>query len=179
MLGFVYKLQKGYHHHVNISPSAVELQQKKLLCKCLWCICWERGLPDQNSIFLPSIYRFWPFQYIESEDRLLCMYINFIIHSLGRGYLKTDTAPLAIMLQGLHMKANLSGCRRSWEQQAVNRGRSSGSRRRRAVCEGSSAYGGLQRHPVENLHVSTCYKTASSHICVREMNSDPLPCLQF
>lgn len=94
-------------------------------------------------------------------------------------YLKIDTVPLAIMSRRSYMKGNCSDSRRNCEQQAVNRAGDSGSRSRRAGCAGSPAYGGLQRHPVQNLRVIRYLKTASSCVCVRKMNSRPPLCLHF
>lgn len=105
--------------------------------------------------------------------------IFLFIHWIEAVYFKIDTVLLAIMSQRPHVKTNCSGFRRNCEQRVVNGAGGSGSGSRRAVRAGSSACRGLQRHPVENLHVIRYLKTVSSCICIREMNSDAPLCLQF
>lgn len=47
MLAFAYKLQKGCHHDMSISPPATELRQKKLLCLCSSGVC---GVVSEHRI---------------------------------------------------------------------------------------------------------------------------------
>lgn len=107
---------------------------------------------------------------------LLCVIINFIIHSLSGGYLKIDTESLVVMCQRTPVGRNCSGFSPSWTTvpMGVHRAYRQWWRSRMALVQ--AAFEGDLWGKLPGIRY---LETPTSSVCTREMNSDCPLCLQF
>lgn len=108
---------------------------------------------------------------------LLCVIINFIIHSLSGGYLFKNWYGIT----GSNVPKNPCGKELLWVQPKLNHCTDGCAQSLQAMVEkqDGSCAGSLRRWFVGKLPGIRYLETPTSSVCTREMNSDCPLCLQF